>query len=306
LIPAGISVRILGDDPVLAGVDVDDDWLLPGALTFVDGTYHLWGVAFAQETEENHGFYATSSDGLVWTVASEDPLATLGLDLSYPGALPGSVLHEPDGTWEMYAWGTPVPMLRGSVLYRATAPAPAGPWTAAPDPILTGTMGAWDASFLDFPSVIATEEGWLMLYSGGTFTSPDTSAIGLATSPDGLSWTKLPDPVIEPGLCGEFDTRSVAMPRLRFGNEGLLALFVALDERTTVPAVVGAATSVDGRSWTCATPVPALTGEDIPDSHGIHSFAVAAEAAGPEVIVESLGERFSSLWLGDVDMSSLE
>jgi hypothetical protein len=144
-VPA-ISIRILSEEPVLDGPDVNDDWILPGALTFDAGTYHLWGVAFDQETEEHHGYHATSPDGLAWTVDAADPLLTLGLDLQYPGALPGTVLHEPDGSWVMYLWGVPGPSPRESVLYRATSPTAAGPWTADPDPILGGSPGSWDAT----------------------------------------------------------------------------------------------------------------------------------------------------------------
>jgi hypothetical protein len=301
-----VRVHVLGDAPVLTGADVDDDWLLPGALSFIDETYHLWGVAFAQETEESHGYYATSADGMTWEVHPDDPRAALGLDLSYPGALPGSVLREADGTWVMYAWGTPAPMLRGSVIYRATATVPEGPWTAVPEPIVAGTDEAWDASYLDFPSVIATDDGYLMLYSGGSFLEPGRSAIGLATSADGLTWTKLPEPVLEPGMCGAFDARSVAMPRFRLLKNQLMVLYVGLPTDTTAASVVGAAVSEDGRSWTCASPLPALTDDALPESEGIHSIAVASEAAGPEMLVESLAETSSSLWLGDVDMTALD
>jgi hypothetical protein len=301
-----VRVHVLGDAPVLTGADVDDDWLLPGALTFVDETYHLWGVAFSQETEESHGYYATSPDGTSWTVHPDDPLASLGLDLSYPGALPGTVLRASDGTWVMYAWGTPAPMLRGSVLYRAMAPAPEGPWTAAPEPVLAGSDDAWDDSYVGFPSVIATDGGYLMLYGGGSFTAPDRSAIGLATSVDGLTWTKVAEPVIEPGLCGAFDARSVAMPRFRLLENQLMVLYVGLPTDTIAASVVGAAVSEDGRSWTCASPLPALTDDALPESEWIHSFAVAATAAGPEMLVESLAETSSSLWLGDIDMTAID
>ncbi len=58
-----ITVEIVGDAPVLEANAVHDDWVLPGALAFDEGTYQLWGVAFDQETEEHHGYYATSGTG---------------------------------------------------------------------------------------------------------------------------------------------------------------------------------------------------------------------------------------------------
>ena len=300
-----VSVDILGDAPVLTGEDVNDDWVLPAALTWADGTYHLWGVAFDQETTENHGYYATSPDGMAWTVAAEDPLDSIGLDLGDPGPIPGSVLPEADGTWVMYLWGVPGPGQRDSVLFRATAAASGGPFTADPEPILTGTPGAWDATYLDFPSVVATDDGYLMLYGGGSLGAPDSSSIGLATSTDGVTWTKVPVPVLEPGLCGSFDKRSVAIPRFRLTDPGFLVFYNGLGEDRDRPADVGAAVSSNGRAWTCASPTPALSAEEIPGSQGIHTIAVAATARGPEFIVESLGDASSTLWFGDVDMSDL-
>jgi hypothetical protein len=299
-----VSVHILGDAPVLDGSDVADEWVLPAALTFADGAYHLWGVAFDQGDDPSHGYYASSADGMAWTVAADNPLTGIDLDLSPPGPVPGSVLLEPDGSWVMYFWGIPAPADRGGVLFRATAPAPGGPWTADPEPVLEGTVGAWDGAGLDFPSVVHTSDGYLMLYAGSSLSLPNEGRLGIATSTDGVAWTKQPDPVVEPGLCGEFDSRSIAIPRLRLVDDGYLLFYNGLAPDLST-ADVGVASSSDGFSWTCANPMPALVAEDIPESQGIHVIAVAAEARGPEFLVESLGDESSSVWLGDVSMTGL-
>ena len=229
--PAGsVSVHILGDEPVLVGAAVNNDWVLPGAVVWVEGTYHLYGVAFDQDSTEHHGYYATSADATTWTVGAEDPLATLGLELGDPGPVPGSVLQEPDGSWLMYLWGVPAPGGRGGNLYRATAPEAAGPWTADPAPILRGTAGAWDSQGLDFPSVVHTSTGYLMLYDGSSLSAPNEGRIGSATSTDGVTWTKGDDPLIEPGFCGDFDARSITIPRLRETDGGWLLFYNGLDE----------------------------------------------------------------------------
>ena len=138
--PSGsVSIHILGDQPVLVGSAVNNDWVLPAAVVWVEGTYHLYGVAFDQESTEHHGYYATSTDGTTWAVGADDPLATLGLALGDPGPIPGSVLPEPDGSWVMYLWGVPTPGARGADLYRATSREAAGPWTANPTPMLSAT-----------------------------------------------------------------------------------------------------------------------------------------------------------------------
>jgi hypothetical protein len=301
---ASVSVHILGDEPVLTGTDVNNDWVLPGAVVWLDGTYHLYGVAFDQESTEHHGYYATSPDGTIWTVGAADPLAMLGLELGGPFPVPGSVLAEPDGSWVMYLWGVPAGGAQGADLYRATAHEPAGPWTASETPVLRATAGGWDSQGLTFPSVVRTSTGYLMLYVGSSLSTPNETRIGYAMSSDGITWSKGESPLIEPGFCGAFDARSVTIPRLRETDPGWLLFYNGLDE-SLGPAQVGVGQSADGLSWRCVSPEPALTAADIPDSQGIHTIAVAATARGPEFLVESIGDQSSSLWLGDVDMSGL-
>jgi predicted GH43/DUF377 family glycosyl hydrolase len=162
-------------------------------------------------------------------------------------------------------------------------------------------MGEWDGGGIDFPSVVRTDEGYVMLYSAWRLSEPYSDVVGMATSPDGISWTKSDGPIIRPGLCGDFDARSITLPRLRDAGEGWYLFYNGLPEGDG-GAAVGVASSPDLRSWTCANPAPALVMEDIPDSQGIHTLAVAADARGPEMLVESIRETASELWLGDVAM----
>ena len=82
--------------------------------------------------------------------------------------------------------------VEGAVIYRATAPSPAGPWVADPEPVLgLGEAGAWDDLALDFPAVVPMGGGYLMLYGG--IDGNETTRIGVATSDDGISWQKDPN-----------------------------------------------------------------------------------------------------------------
>ncbi len=68
----------------------------------------------------------------------------------------------------------------------------------SPSPVLTvGNPGSWD-SYAVAMGCIIKEEGIYYLYYVGTAGHPLSSMrqIGLATSTDGISWTKYPDPVI--------------------------------------------------------------------------------------------------------------
>ena len=171
---ASVSVHILGEQahPGRSG-DVNNDWVLPAAVVWVEGTYHLYGVAFDQETAAHHGYYATSPDGATWTVGSDDPLATLGLVSGDPGPIPGSVLQEPNGSGSCTCGAPPSPGARAPALYRATAPDAAGPWTAVLFPCPhrhrwgRGTARVWTS-----PRSCAATTGYLMLYAGSSVERP--------------------------------------------------------------------------------------------------------------------------------------
>lgn len=64
-------------------------------------------------------------------------------------------------------------------------------WTKHPEPVLEATE-RWEFRSLDRPRVVATPDGLVMLY-----TALDLNRRGLATSTDGITWTKVPGPSIE-------------------------------------------------------------------------------------------------------------
>jgi predicted GH43/DUF377 family glycosyl hydrolase len=90
----------------------------------------------------------------------------------------------------------PILLLTGCVAYRdfTLPPQPGGgqklqiEFQAHPAPVLTrGREGTWDAHDVLNPSVVKTGSGYLNLYSGYDGTTWRT---GLATSADGITWTK--------------------------------------------------------------------------------------------------------------------
>jgi hypothetical protein len=187
-----------------------------------------------------------------------------------------------------------------AALWRATAATPAGPWVADPEPVIPrGEPGAWNDIGLDFPSVVRTAAGYVMLFSAAGSADRNVGRIGAATSPDGVSWTPLPDPVIEPGLCGAHDAQSVAGPRLLALDDGLLLLYAGYPAAGSRQGVL-AARSDDGRSWTCASAEPLLVGADVPGGQGVHTFSVASAGGRISVLVESLVDGGSELWAADL------
>jgi hypothetical protein len=76
---------------------------------------------------------------------------------------------------------------------RATAPAPSGPYTRGPSPVLdVGTASEFDATSVKDPVVVKAGAGdYRMLYTGvETLEGNKVERVGYATSSDGISWTK--------------------------------------------------------------------------------------------------------------------
>jgi hypothetical protein len=76
---------------------------------------------------------------------------------------------------------------------RATAPAPSGPYTRGPSPVLdVGTASEFDATSVKDPVVVRAGAGdYRMLYTGvETLEEKRIERVGYATSTDGISWTK--------------------------------------------------------------------------------------------------------------------
>ncbi len=164
--------------------------------------------------------------------------------------------------------------------------ASAGPWSTTGKAVVSrGPAGSWDAGGLDFPSVVATSDGFVLLYSGVNFDHPEAGSLGLATSEDGIAWTKhddpattdservQSDPVIEPGLCGAHDVRAIQQPRLVRQADRLVVAYAGYAGALDTLANAGIADSTDdGLTWTCRWPAPALDIGGLPQGLGLHTL----------------------------------
>jgi len=126
-------------------------------------------------------------------------------------------------------------------------------WTALAGPVLPrGDPGSWDAEDVRYPSVILRNGNWEMYYTGGDAPSPTIIAIGRATSPDGVTWTKDPVPVLTKGPAGAWDELAVAWPAAV--HDPILGKYLLYygGQSSALPAQdrIGLATSADGLTWT--------------------------------------------------------
>lgn len=303
--PPGLF-HVVGTTPVIPRTTFPDRGaVLPGAVvTGADGTYHAWVIAFADAPGTQEVHYLTSTDGVTWQEVPDSSLEALSDGFGNPGAMPTSVLEDGDG-WVMYLVGTLASEQQGWDIWRATAPAAGGPWTRSAEPVLRrGEAGAWDAGGLDFPTVIPTETGYAMFYSGIESTTTTGGAVGKATSEDGITWTKGAAPVLEPGLCGDFDARAIHQPRVIATADNLVMAYAGYAEPIDSRAVVGYADSLDeGDSWGCEWPWPGLDTTGLPDGF-VHTVAAFQRGDRVALLVEWLSNDGTDIWLADLGLTA--
>ena len=278
--PAEGLFQLDPDNPVLkANFGWARAYIDPGAVIYHDGQYHMFFNGIAGWPAAVGVGYATSPDGLHWTVQGSQPVFSLGpytQSAAYdgPNLFAQSVLVQPDGTWVMYYYNLEgASFASQETIGRATAPGPTGPWKADPQPVLTpDPPGAWDATQVSAPNVISTTSGYVMYFDG--LSSKNGSMIGMATSPDGQHWTKYDDPATtddpyaqsDPVLTPQADTwaaKRVMDPNVVPIDGGWAMVYLSTDGSGGKFAgkvfAFGYATSPDGRTWTPAPENPILS-----------------------------------------------
>lgn len=218
-----------------------------GTVLFDGATYHMWYAGL--DGFNSRIGHATSSDGISWT---KDPLNPV-LDLGTPGSWDDNHVYLPcvlvvGSTFHMWYDGND-----GSKERIGHATSPDGiSWTRDPlNPVLdVGSPGSWDDTEV-FPaagSVIFDGNDYHLWY-GGVNNTTSIYAIGHATSPDGINWTKdALNPVMGIGTSGAWDDGGVIPGTVSFDGTSYHAWYSGHggDYRYRV----GYATSPDGINWT--------------------------------------------------------
>jgi predicted GH43/DUF377 family glycosyl hydrolase len=247
-----------GSDPVatrtLAGLD--EQYINPGAVIEDGGQIHMFANVFTTWPGHVDVVHLVSSDAVSWTLANPDPVLTSDdVPFADPGADVSTGFVTPDGTWVLIIES--VSSTNPWVIGRATASDPNGPWTVEPEPMLEpGPPGSFDAGGLHWPDVVATTGGYAMYYAG--FDQPGgTGAIGMATSSDGVSWTRRSEPVLSAEAAWELG--SLDRPRVAQTPTGLAMIYAGLQLTDR-----GLAWSDDGISWTRDGDTPVISQATFP------------------------------------------
>ena len=199
------QLTLYSEEPVISREN-GNRYLNGGAIIFHDDQFHMFSNFFNSWPGATTSYYYTSPDGREWTRQIEEPLFTVDdVPLEGTGALALSGLVQPDGTWVLYYHTFSSGSQQGWI-GRATAPEPTGPWTFDEEPVLSpGSEGEWDDLHVMRVNVLPQEngEGYVMYYAGTT--KGRHSAIGMATSADGIVWEKYDDPTTTEAPFAESD-----------------------------------------------------------------------------------------------------
>jgi dienelactone hydrolase len=212
-------------------------------------------LAGGDDTHTVHS--VTSEDGLVWDTPSPALV---------PDAYAPTVLAMPDG-YRM--WYTDVAAAPWSI--RTATSADGRQWHVHPEPVLEIDQ-EWETSRLFYPHVIYRRGCFLMWYGAYWAPGPHRTALGLATSVDGLTWSKCADnPVFRPEPANDWESHYTTSESLLQLPDGRWRLWYAA--RTAPPFVhkyfaIGsavapslAASQAAPAGWHAPLPEPANTGD---------------------------------------------
>lgn len=240
----------------------------PGAVIYHDGRFHMFYNGLKQWPQGYSIGYASSQDGIDWQRVQAEPILTIK-DIE-PGAhknlVANSVLVDESGTWILYFSVAHSKDSFTGHIGRATAPAPQGPWQIDSEPVLrSGAEEEWDGNGVGHASVVITEEGYVMYYTGFGEIELDgyrgvRGLVGLAKSVDGIHWEKYDNPETTDALYsnsdpvfradpekGVWDRWHILDPNVRYTGNSWTMIYRASTEHSY--GDIGCATSEDGIVW---------------------------------------------------------
>ncbi|MEO7807491.1 MAG: hypothetical protein ABIT36_12890 [Steroidobacteraceae bacterium] len=169
----------------------------------------------------------------------------------------------------------------------------------------TGAPGTWDDQVVGMPTVLRDAQGTYRMWFVGIHTvAPggnvyvENGSVGLATSSDGVNWTRANSglPVFVRGDSGAFDSTAVFHPFVALVNGMYYMWYGGADGTQGWNSVrverIGLATSTDGVNWTRAN-----RGQPVLDI-GADGSSDSIQATGMHVLHD--GRRFL-MWYGAYD-----
>ena len=169
----------------------DQFMLIAPCVILENHQYKMWYSAFASATGPSYIGCATSQDGIHWTKSPSNPVlgpGTMAWELA--GPLQCSVMLDPSGYKLWYvAWKAMDDTAR--IGYATSADGLGWQKDTVHNPVFNvGAPGQWDARVVGWPVVHFIQNKYFMWYQGQKVPEAAFKSAGLATSLDGVNWTR--------------------------------------------------------------------------------------------------------------------
>jgi predicted GH43/DUF377 family glycosyl hydrolase len=194
---------------------------------------------------------ATSNDGIGFIKDASNPVLPTSGGIDSAGAVINALLFNDDYTSEYKAWYTEWDGSQNRIGYAVSGDGRA--WTKYPGtPVLDGTGGGnWDdyvssGNGVMGPAILKINGTYYLWYAARSGAS--RFSIGLATSKDGVSFTKAANSQVMTASVGKFDSGNVFQPSVIYRRDKYIMFYEG--DTGAWPSEVGLATSPDGTAWT--------------------------------------------------------
>lgn len=255
-------------------------------------SYMMWYSGESVYVIDYIGF-AKSTDGISWSRYSQNPQVGYVLNVGDVGTWDHGrvndawVIHE-KGIYKMWYTGVLYMAFTKLIVEEQIGYATSRDglnWTKYEhNPVLSyGPTGSLNDKWVFRPVVLSTGSSYTMYY--GFLSQTGTYGIGMATSKDGISWTKL-SPLTMPSSGWDAYAPSVGSIT-KVGNTLLMAY--SAQTAQVNPPQIGLANSTDGTSWVVFPKNPVVTG-------GGSSAWDNAGASDPMIV--SVGDHYSVYYTG--------
>jgi hypothetical protein len=227
-------------------------------------------MAYAQGGTDDQGRIglAESADGKQWTRLGPDGAPSILVPAGH-GHWDGWFLDTPailqkDGVWYLWYFGADSNQTPGGAIGLATSSDGLHFDRAQTSPVLqAGAADAWDALWVESPSVIWDGRQFVMYYTG--VDQSWRPRVGRATSPDGITWTKdSANPVLDRGPSGAWDSQAAAVPGAVLADGQWQLFYCSQSELETTLGLrlpkIGLANSADGSHFSRYGASPVLDG----------------------------------------------
>ena len=221
------------------------------------GVYHMW---FISEPDGYGARFSISSaislDGKDWYTYLKNPILQTGPASSFDYAsMDGPKVVFDGNQYKLYYMGTD-----GSGVYSIglAVSADGKTWEKySGNPVLArGDSSSWNSLGPDFFDVLEKDSTYYMWYDGYAVSSKN-GGIGLASSKDGIAWSRYPsNPVFQPDTAG-WDSDQVAVPSVVLVNGTFYMIYMGSSSVTGTYSF-GLAYSSDGIHWTRAASNPVM------------------------------------------------